>query len=210
MRLIYRVFYSVAMALLLLASCTSKEENRGPNFNSQQEEDDFASIAEFVGDSVSGEKVSKECAVVCYKIDSETESAESVKSPDALISLKKKHAANMSEANSNASTLDQRDRALVQEHAAKAEEAYKNACRQYELPASGVIANLQNLIQSIDKVQTRKDFDNFRDCRIGMLEDLDNIHLCVESRNTSGVSEVRKLAQTLKGKYIAMKEKFDK
>lgn len=199
------VAYTIAIAAFALCACESKDNNTSSN--SQMDEEQFGGIADLIGDSISGVKVSKECAVICYQIDQITNQISAVNSPSALIRAKQEYEDNIGKTAEGITELEQSEQSIANEHKTEADAAYKSVCRSYEVPASGVLANLTNLIQCIDEVKTKDEFMRFEDCRIGMLSDLDHIHLCVES-NSHKIPEVKRLAQTLKGKYEAKKKQF--
>lgn len=195
----------VFAAMLALSSCNGNKDKE--QVADEGDIEDYASIADLVGDSVEGEKVSKECAVVCYKIDQVTDEVESVNSPEALISIKQSYSDDIAEAGASIKDLDEEERELANRHMQEAKDEYTKACREYEVPASSVISNLKDLLQRIDKVKTKRDLDNFQDCRLGMLMNLDNIHLCVDSKSTR-INEVKRLAKSLKSKWEAKKNEL--
>lgn len=198
-----RLFFST----LLLAALTACDKKGGESEYVYTEEDEFEGIATLIGDSVEGEKVSKECAVICYKIDKVAEEASAVNSPSVVIQLKKKYAESLSSATKGVDALDTHEKEIAQQHESEAEAAYREACRKNELPAEGVMSNLRKLIERIDKLNTKAELERFEDIRYGMLQGLDDIHLCVES-NSRSIPEVKRLAQVLKSKYIAKKEQL--
>lgn len=198
-------FTSCLLMMSTLLSCDNKKGNEQELAG--DDVDIYTNIADLVSDSVEGEKVSKECAVVCYKIDQVTEEVASVNSPEALITAKQSFKEEIAEAGSGIKELDGEEQALANRHVQEAEEEFSKACREYEVPASGVIANLKDLIKRIDKVKTKRELDSFQDCRLGMLMNLDNIHLCVDSKSTK-IKEVKTLAQTLKSKWEAKKKEI--
>lgn len=204
----WKRFIPLAACLLMMftsLSCNNKKGNE--QVCTEGDVESYTNIADLVGDSVEGEKVSKECAVVCYKIDQVTEEVASVNSPEALITAKQSFKEEIAEAGSGIKELDREEQALANRHVQEAEEEYSKACSEYEVPASGVIANLKDLIKRIDKVKTKRELDSFQDCRLGMLMNLDNIHLCVDSKSTK-IKEVKTLAQTLKSKWEAKKKEI--
>lgn len=198
------IIYILTIAIVL-TSCDSKDKSKDSVENIN---DDFIGVSDIIPDSIYNDNVSRECAVICYKIDQIANKASSVNSPSSLIDIKKKYNDNLANAASTISSLDAHEQSIANEHKREAEDEYKKVCKEYEIPASGVLANLRNLIKRIDQVKTKEQFERFRDCRIGMLEDLDDIHLCIE-HNSSAIPEVKKLAQTLKNKYEEKKHQFD-
>lgn len=195
------------LAVIGMASCDSNKNDAQSDFDDQYSEDDFSSIAAIVGDSFNGNKVSKECAVICYRIDKVEDKIDRVVSPSTLINIKKEYLESLKSAESGNENLIESEQAIVQSRISEVEAEYKKACRDYEVPASGVIYNLKDLIEQIDKVKNRSDFDSFQNCRYGILHDLDNIHLCVE-QGSNKIPEVKRLAQTLKSKYESKKKEL--
>lgn len=190
--------------LAMFFSCESKTE---PNSLLELTKDDFIGVRKYLGDSIPTNSMSRECAKVCYNIDKVQSEIAIVNNPSSLIEIKKQYEKNIAEATNDISQLDREEQLIAIEHQKEADEAYRKACRSYEVPASGVIANLENLIRQIDEVQTKDELRQFQECRIGMLSDLDNIHLCVES-NSHSIPKVKKLAQNLKIKYEDKKHQF--
>ncbi len=191
-------------AACAFSSCDQKKEE---NPLLQLDENDFTGVKKYFGDSIPSSNISRECAMVCHKIDKVAKEAAFVNNPSSLIEIKKQYLEELAQASSNISQLSDEEKAIAIEHKNEAEESYTKACRNYEVPASGVLANLKNLIDRIDKVSTKDELMRFQDCRIGMLNDLDHIYLCVESRSNA-IPEVKRLAQVLKNKYEKKKQQF--
>ncbi len=97
---------------------------------------------------------------------------------------------------------------MVKSHQAEADKAYRKACQEYEVPASGVIANLNDMIKGIDKVKTTQDMYRYESGRLGVLRNLDHVHLCVEQNDKKNISEVKRLALTLKNLYESKKHEL--
>jgi len=156
---------------------------------------------ELLADSiVEKEHVGKECAVICNNLDIARDRLTRVLSPDGLISAKKMYLVATNTLTNDMQGLTSQEKSLVQNYKAEADKAYQKACQEYEVPASGVIANLNDMIKGIDKVKTTQDMYRFEDCRLGVLRNLDNVYLCVE-HNSKSIPEVKRLSQTLKSKY---------
>lgn len=196
-----RAYYALLFlsALPLLLSCNSNNESNNDSDDIPDEED-YASIIELIGDTVEGEKVSRECAIACYKVEQVKEEVNTVQSPQQLMQLKKKYTKSLKSAIEGTDNLVKDEQLIVKEHASEADESYRKACIDYEVPADGVIQNLKDLIQRLDKIQTKDEFSRFEGVRFGMLQELDDIHLCVE-HNDRRINEVKRLAQVLKTKY---------
>ena len=198
--------------LFIFASCnsTSPEKAKGDAINDEYErmEENMPTAETIAYDSIAEkEHIDTESAAICLEFSRLVEKLEEVKSPDGLISAKKEYAAALSALNGQMNTLNDKDKTAVLNYKKEAEAAYAQACKNYEIPASGVIANLNNLIRRIDQVKTKEELDRFQSSRLGMLRGLDDIYLCVE-HNSPQISEVKRLAQSLKSKYSSKRHEF--
>ncbi len=204
-----KVFLHMFVAIaLIMVSCEDKKNGNLNSDTSLEEFEKTPSWEELLADSiVEKEHVGKECAVICNNLDIATNRLSNVLSPDGLISAKKIYFAATTNLANDTQGLSSQEKSAVQNHKQEADEAFSKACRAYEVPASGVIANLNNLIKGIDKVKTAQDMSRFEDCRLGMLRNLDYIYLCVE-QNSKSIPEVKRLAQTLKSKYESKKHEL--
>jgi len=193
--------YILFILLLTMVSCEDKK-NGGLNGNTYLEEyEKTPTWEELYADTIAEkEHVSKDCGVICNNFDIATDRLKNVLSPQALISAKKIYnLANDNLAN-NIKGLTADEKTLVQTYKTEADKAYHTACQAYEVPASGVIANLNELIKGIEKVHSKSDMVHYEENRLSILRNLDYIHLCVD-QNDRGISDVKRLAQTLKSKY---------
>ena len=203
---------TLILPLSILVSCnsTSPEKAKGDAINEEYErmEENMPTAESLAYDSIAEkEHIDTESAAICHEFSRLVDKLKDVKSPDGLISAKKDYAEGLTALDSQMSTLNEHDKTAVLNYKKEAEAAYTQACKSYEIPASGVIANLTNLIRRIDQVKTKEDLDRFQSSRLGMLRGLDDIHLCVE-HNSSQIAEVKRLAQTLKSKYSAKRHEF--
>lgn len=203
---------TLILPLSILVSCnsTSPEKAKGDAINEEYErmEENMPTAESLAYDSIAEkEHIDTESAAICHEFSRLVDKLKDVKSPDGLISAKKDYAEGLTALNSQMSTLNEHDKTAVLNYKKEAEAAYTQACKSYEIPASGVIANLTNLIRRIDQVKTKEELDRFQSSRLGMLRGLDDIHLCVE-HNSSQIAEVKRLAQTLKSKYSAKRHEF--
>lgn len=197
-----------ASVTMSVYSCKEKDDKLPGGYVEEAEPfNEFEELAELAGDSVDGVKVSKECAVTCYRIEQVSDRLDFVKSPDGLTRAKRDFQKNLEEATADMNTLSGEEKAIAIKHEQELKAQYERMCREYEVPPIGVIVNLTDLIEEIDKVHNRAEFDRFQEYRVGMLENLDNIHLCVE-HNSNRINEVKRLAQTLKSKYEAKKKEL--
>lgn len=195
------------IATLLICSCHPKRKDGLPADNTTNEEA-YPTAEEVLRDSIAKkEDVGNACATICQRMQQTTETLSAVKSPDALIGAKKEYLTLAASIDKELSGISQQEQSVVNAYKANLDKAYTTTCREYEIPASGVIANLKNLISRIDNIRTRSDLIQFQDVRMGMLRKLDDLYLCVE-HNSSGIPEIKRLSQTLKSKYEDKKQEF--
>lgn len=200
------------LLLSILVSCNSSspEKTKGDAINEEYErmEENMPTAESIAYDSIAEKEcIDTESAAICHEFSRLVDKMKEVKSPDGLISAKKDYATGLTALNSQMNTLNEHDKTVVLDYKKEAEAAYTQACKSYEIPASGVIANLNNLIRRIDQVKTKEELDRFESSRLGMLHRLDDIYLCVE-HNSSQIAEVKRLAQTLKSKYSAKRHEL--
>jgi len=206
-------YWKISLIGLLVAgmmvSCDDKK-NGGLNGETYLEEyEKTPSWEELLADSiVEKEHVGKECGVVCNNLDIATDRLTHVLSPEGLISAKKMYIVATQNLSSDTKGMTAHELAMVKSHKADADKAYGEVCRKYEVPASGVIANLNDLLKGIDKVRNTQDMYRYEDCRLGVLRNLENVYLCVEQKDTKGISEVKRLSLALKSKYEAKKHEL--
>lgn len=196
--------------MLMLSACDQKKDGLPADGigGAGLTEEDYPTDEEIAYDTIAEkENIDTQSAAICFQLTDAKEKLEAVNSPTGLITAKKKYAEAVQALKSNSGTLNNDDKAAIRKYQQEAEAAYTQACRAYEIPASGVIANLNNLIRQIDQVKTKEELQSFQNSRIGMLHGLDDIHLCVE-RNSNQISEVKRLAQTLKHKYSSKRHEF--
>ena len=205
-------YWKISLIGLLLAgmmvSCDDKKN--GLNGDTYLEEyEKGPSWEELLADSiVVKEHVGKECGVVCNNLDIATDRLTHVLSPEGLISAKKMYIVATQNLSNDIKGMTAHELEMVKKHKAEADQAYKEASRTYEVPANGVIANLNDMIKGIDKVHSIQDMYRFEDCRLGVLRNLENVYLCVEQKDSKGIAEVKRLSLTLKSKYDAKKHEL--
>ena len=200
----------IPISILVSCNSSSPEKAKGEAINEEYErmEENMPTAESLAYDSIAEkEHINTESAAICHEFSRLVNKLKDVKSPDGLISAKKDYAAGLTTLNGQMSTLNDNDKTAVLNYKKEAEAAYAQACKNYEIPASGVIANLNNLIRRIDQVKTKEELDRFQSSRLGMLHGLDDIYLCVE-HNSPRIAEVKRLAQTLKSKYSAKRHEF--
>lgn len=197
----------VAALLLMLWACDSTSTPRGGGAFDAADED-IPTAEDIASDTIAEkENIDRESASLCVKFSEAKGIMDEVRSPDGLVSAKKKYMEMTQSLRSEMATLSKEEKAAVTKYQQEAEASYTKACREYEVPANGVIANLNNLIRRIDQIHTKQELNRFQDCRLGMLQSLDDIHLCVE-HNSRQIPEVKRLAQTLKGKYSSKRHEL--
>ena len=201
-------FIPALIIILLVCSCNSQQKDRLPADGSASSEEAYPTAEEMLRDSIARkEDVGTECATICQRIILAEEMLSAVKSPDALISAKKEYLTLVASLSKGMSGITPQEQSVINAYKANLDNTYTSICREYEIPASGVISNLNNLIRRIDDVHTKSELIRFQDVRIGMLRKLDDIYLCVE-HNSNKIPEIKRLSQTLKTKYENKKHEF--
>ena len=199
--------YFLIFSLLLFTACEQSPKRNGTSIF-EHEDDDLPTAEEAIYDSIAQqEDIDTQSAALCHQFDQLTKQLLKVNSPDALILAKKAYLATTAETQNWFSHLSENDKTVLQTYQAKSEKAYEEVCNKYEIPASGVIANLENLLIRIEQIKTRQEFHRFQDCRLGMLRELDDIYLCVE-HNSPEIPKIKRLAQSLKSKYNSKRQEI--
>lgn len=198
--------YLLVILMLTIASCEDKKHGKGDIYIEEYEKG--PTWEELYADTIAEkEHVGQDCAVICNNLDIATDRLTNVLSPDGLINAKKRYIDATATLAEDMKGLNAQEKALVQEYKAEADKAYLKACQSYEIPSSGVIANLNDLLKGIDKVGTKKEMNRYEENRLGVLRNLDNVYLCVE-QNDKGIPEVKRLSQALKSKYESKKHEL--
>lgn len=199
--------YFFVILMLMMVSCEDKKnDNKGETYLEEYEK--APTWEELLADTIAEkEHVGKDCAVICNNLDIATDRLTNVLSPDGLISAKKRYIVATTDLSEDMKELTDEEKALVRDYKAKADEAYQKACQAYEVPASGVIANLNDLIKGIDKVNTKPEMYRYEENRLGVLRNLDYVYLCVE-QDSKSIPEVKRLSQILKSKYETKKHEL--
>jgi len=194
-------------AMLLFLACESKQKLQETETQEEDIAETYRSVAEKNGDSIIQENVSNQCALIYCNFDELKEQLTTVKSPDALIRVKKEYLEKIDVLTNDMATLDPEEQKFVTHQKNTLDSLYRRVCQEYEVPANGVIDNLNHLIARIDQVKTKDELNRFEDVRYGMLQKLDDIYLCVE-HTSNRISEVKRLAQILKNKYETKKHEL--
>lgn len=196
------------ITMLFVNSCDSRQKDGLPAGDSIVNEEVYPTAEEMLRDSIAKkEEVSNACATICLRMIQTEEMLSAVKSPDALISAKKEYLMLMASIKKELSSISKQEQNTALAYKENLDRAYLSTCREYEIPANGVISNLNNLIRQIDNVHTPSELIRFQDVRIGMLRKLDDLYLCVD-HNSNSIAEVKRLAQTLKRKYENKKQEL--
>lgn len=196
-----RILPYLLFILLITVSCDDQKKGGLHGDTYIEEYEKGPTWEELYADTIAEkEQVGMDCAVLCNSLDIARDRLQNVLSPMALINAKQRYMQATADMTTNINSLNSEEKALVQSYKDEADKAYRKACRSYEVPSSGVIANLNDLIRDIDKVHSKSDMIHYEEGRLGMLRNLDNIHLCVETTDRN-IPEVRRLAHTLKNKY---------
>lgn len=197
------------LSLFLFAACESKQE-KFPGEMTDEEWENRPTLEDIICDSIAEkEDISVECAALCNDLNNDIRDLAMVNSPTALIYAKKEHQALIANVTKSAKGFKAHERAILHEYCEQAVKTYDNVCLQYEVPATGIIANLEQLSHDIDQVHSDKDFDDYNNHHYGVMQELDDIHLCIE-RKSNDIPKVKRLAQALKSKYQAKLDTYGK
>jgi hypothetical protein len=186
--------------LLVVAACESKQ-GRFPGEMTDEEWENQPTLEDIICDSIAEmEDISVECAALCNDLNNDIRDLSMVNSPTALISAKKDHQTLMVNVTRSAKEFKEHERKILHNYCEQAVDTYDNVCRRFEVPSTGVIANLEQLSHDLDQVRSKQDFEEYKDHHYGVMQTLDDIHLCIE-RRSNDIAKVKRLAQALKAKY---------
>ncbi len=153
------------------------------------------------------ESSSDECKAAINKITDLKDNVEAVKSPGQLIRLKKTYSKQLNAAKSALSQIsDEEELQLATRYIEDAENKYAELCRSMELPSDGILVNLHELTDELNKISTRDALKSFIGIRYSMLQDLDYIHLAVHEGDH--IAEIRSAASGLRNLLIKKKQQF--
>lgn len=189
----------------VVVGCQSGDKQNSTPYEAEEFEEPLLPYG--ATDTIDGVKVSPECAIINYNLEDLLDRIERVKSPDMLMRLKSVYQHDIDSLTANLSGLAANEKDIIASQKVAIAEAYATACRQYEIPADGVIANLKYCIQDVNAAQSHKALEDFMRYRTGMLRNLDIIHLCVESRSTK-IPEVKRLAAQLQHDLDNKKKRY--
>jgi len=195
--------------MILAFSIVSCSTNNNDSSESTQEgdSDEFCEY-DYITDSIGEEAVSHECAITYNQLEEIQWKWEDVKSPSMLARARASWKEDVSKAKKALETYKGDEHRLLDSVMQKIDEIREEKCRDYSVPANGVIQTLNICISQIDKIKSKHEFIEFRDARYGMLNDLDIIHLNVELQSRK-IGQVKRLAETLKHKYEEKCKEYD-
>ncbi|MBQ9641435.1 MAG: hypothetical protein IJV06_07730 [Bacteroidaceae bacterium] len=195
-------FLFLAIICIAFAACNGNKTKSSESQSS--ESDDFVEQETYYNDTIEGEKVSQDCAAMSYNLDDIISRLEAVKSPSMLMKVKADYPDLLTGATAELSQLPTDEKALMQDKVGRIRTLYTETCRAYEVEADGIISNLQNLIQQIQRVNSKAAFDNYCSGRYGMLKNLDKIHLSTNDKSPH-IKEIKRLAHQLNSLVEAKK-----
>lgn len=199
-----KIFATALIVAALIISCNSEHKNQYNSFEEEQED----LLPYGVTDTINGEKVSKECALMNSDLEWLLRKVERVKSPDMLMLVRKDFEHTLDSLTIGSGNLVSEERTVINNICDSIRIAYAQACEEYEIPAEGVIDNLKHCITRVDQAKNSMQLELFIESRRGMLRNLDYIHLCVESKSKK-IPEVKRLAQQLKSSLETKKKQFN-
>ena len=196
---------SLAGILFLALTFFSCETNNSSESTNTSDSDEFCEY-DYIVDSIGEEAVSHDCAITFIRLQELQWKWENVKSPSMIARLRATWKKDMTDAKKEIANYKGEEAQLLDSVLKEIDGIYKEKCTEYLIPAASVIGNLKSCISRVDEAKTKEDLLRFREARIGMLDELDEIHYCVEE-SSSQIGVVKRLAETLKTKY---KEKCEK
>lgn len=191
-------------SILLMFSCTSNSSNTSAVYD---EAEDSEALPYGATDTIQGEVVSIECATVNFDFERLLNRVNRIASPYMLMDVKATFQHDIDSLSAIASNLPAEENKLLQPTIEEIKSEYKSKCREYEIPADGVISNLNSCISQLRQVQNRQQLESFIDLQWSVVRSLDILHLCVESRSPR-ISEVKRLASQLQSELDSKKKKY--
>lgn len=190
-----KIIIAAIASMAIVASC--ENGNKSYNAPTLAEEEEEEALPFGASDTINGERVSVKCATVNFDFELLQRRIENVKSPDMLMRLKVDYQSTLDSLTMLSENLSAEEKEMLNPIKAEIAESYKKACREYEIPADGVISNLSHCLEQMNSANTREEVARLVDTRSSLLQNLNNIHLCVES-NSSRIGEVKRLASQLR------------
>ena len=198
------VLLIVSLALAIMSGCKDETGKHGTDI---QPEEDSNALPYGVTDTIDGEKVSTECAIINFNLERLHNEVERIASPSMLMTVKANLQHELDSLTIGTDLLDADEKATINDLRKTISAAYIAKCKEYEVPAEGVIDNLRRCIDIVRKARCDMDIIRFVETRRGMLMHLEEIHLCVES-SSSKIGEVKRLAQELNTELERKKKQF--
>lgn len=201
----YRIqLYALLLVLLMLSGC--KNEKR-PNYSYDVVEEEEDALPYGATDTIDGIKVSTDCAIINFEHELLQGKVENIASPSMLTRVKACFQHYMDSLSVGIESLPAEEAAMINATRAHITDIYRSKCRQYEVPAESVIGNLRSCINQVNGMHTKGELARFLDVRGGMLSEIDDIHLCIES-SSNRIDEARRLAAQLKHDVDKKKKQF--
>jgi len=193
------------MAALVMAACNSGHKST-PN-NGYTDADEADALPYGVTDTIDGRKVTADCAVSAAALQDLRIEAEQLASPSMLMNFRARYEGRLAEALSGTENLTDDEMRIINLQKDSLETTLRKQCKELAVPAEGVIQNLQNCIGMVGRAKNRQQLIMLIESRRGVLQQLDDIHLCVEEHSTR-ISEVKRLAKQLKNDLERKKSQF--
>ena len=121
---------------------------------------------------------------------------EEVNSPDKLMEYQEVYKNELATIEYRLSkSTDSEERSKLESNLNEIKLDFDNKINEYSMPANGIIQNIQNLKERLNKCYTSKEFNNIVDPRYSYFKNLPKIHNIVAEKNRQ--SEVREQASEL-------------
>ena len=194
MKSIARIFLYTTLMACILGSCT---HNGTSETQTTKDSDETSELPYGVSDTIQGRKVSTECAIAIDAMQSIRRRAENLASPSMLATFRAQYKEDIAEAEAAATNINGEERQFIRLEKDTIDMVLAEKRKKLEVPASGVIDNLNNCISRVKTMKSDTEMYRFLDYRRSMIRNLDNIHLCVEEQSNQ-IPTVKKLARQLK------------
>lgn len=159
-------------------------------------------------DTLNGEDVSHECAVVARTMEDLSYDLEHILSPSQLMMVKADYKSRIGLLESSIDGMKAgKEKDELIKRIGQLSTLYVQKCHGYEVEPNGVIQNLEYCIRELANVNSKDELSRFESCRNGLLRNLDKIHYCVPD-NSSRIGEIRRLAKRLDSAYESTKKRF--
>ena len=191
------IHYPVYLLVLLciIASCNSGHPS-GSTYNQEVLDDDSA-LPYGVTDTIGGEKVSVDCAIIHSALERMLYQAEQLASPSMLMTFRAKYDSRIAEAMEGFETLSSDEQGKLKATKDSIDIILRQQCRKLAVPATGVLQTLEDCIRQVKKANSKKDMLIFIGDWRSTIYSLDEIHLCIEEASPQ-IAKVKRLAKQLK------------